>query len=41
MVKQQKIADCLSAYDEAIQIKKGKLEVCKEIKKELLHQIFV
>ncbi len=39
--EQQKIADCLSAYDEAIQIKKDKREVWKEIKKELLQQMFV
>ncbi|WP_276951665.1 restriction endonuclease subunit S [Enterocloster lavalensis] len=39
--EQQKIADCLSAYDEAIQIKKDKLEVWKEIKKGLLQQMFV
>ena len=38
---QQKIADCLSAYDEAIQIKKDKLEIWKEIKKGLLQQMFV
>lgn len=41
MDEQQKIADCLSAYDEAIQIKKDKLEVWKEIKKGLLQQMFV
>ena len=39
--EQQKIADCLSAYDEAIQIKKDKLETWKEIKKGLLQQMFV
>lgn len=39
--EQQKIADCLLAYDEAIQIKKDKLEVWKEIKKGLLQQMFV
>lgn len=39
--EQQKIADCLSAYDEAIQIKKDKLEIWKEIKKGLLQQMFV
>ena len=39
--EQQKIADCLSTYDEAIQIKKDKLEVWKEIKKGLLQQMFV
>lgn len=39
--EQQKIADCLSAYDEIIQIKKDKLEVWKEIKKGLLQQMFV
>lgn len=39
--EQQKIADCLSAYDEAIQIKKDKLEVWKKIKKGLLQQMFV
>lgn len=39
--EQQKIADCLIAYDEAIQIKKDKLEVWKEIKKGLLQQMFV
>ena len=39
--EQKKIADCLSAYDEAIQIKKHKLEVWKEIKKGLLQQMFV
>lgn len=39
--EQQKISDCLSAYDEAIQIKKDKLEVWKEIKKGLLQQMFV
>jgi len=39
--EQQKIADCLSAYDEAIQVKKDKLEVWKEIKKGLLQQMFV
>ena len=41
MDEQQKIADCLSAYDEAIQIKKDKLEIWKEIKKGLLQQMFV
>lgn len=39
--EQQKIADCLSAYDEIIQIKKDKLEAWKEIKKGLLQQMFV
>ena len=39
--EQQKIADCLSAYDEAIQIKKDKLVTWKEIKKGLLQQMFV
>ncbi len=39
--EQQKIADCLSAYDDAIQIKKDKLGVWKEIKKGLLQQMFV
>lgn len=39
--EQQKIADCLSAYDEVIQIKKDKLEVWKKIKKGLLQQMFV
>lgn len=39
--EQEKIVDCLSAYDEAIQIKKDKLEVWKEIKKGLLQQMFV
>lgn len=39
--EQEKIADCLSAYDEAIQIKEDKLEVWKEIKKGLLQQMFV
>ncbi len=39
--EQQKIADCLLAYDEAIQIKKEKLEVWKEIKKGLLQQMLV
>ena len=39
--EQQKISDCLSAYDEVIQIKKDKLEVWKEIKKGLLQQMFV
>lgn len=39
--EQQKIADCLSAYDEVIQIKKDKLEIWKEIKKGLLQQMFV
>lgn len=39
--EQHKIADCLSAYDEVIQIKKDKLEVWKEIKKGLLQQMFV
>lgn len=39
--EQQKIADCLSAYDETIQIKKDKLEIWKEIKKGLLQQMFV
>lgn len=39
--EQQKIADCLSTYDEAIQIKKDKLEVWKKIKKGLLQQMFV
>ncbi len=39
--EQNKMADCLSAYDEAIQIKKDKLEVWKEIKKGLLQQMFV
>lgn len=39
--EQQKIADCLSVYDEIIQIKKDKLEAWKEIKKGLLQQMFV
>lgn len=39
--EQQKIADCLSAYDESIQIKKDKQEIWKEIKKGLLQQMFV
>lgn len=39
--EQEKIVGCLSAYDEAIQIKKDKLEVWKEIKKGLLQQMFV
>lgn len=39
--EQQKIADCLSTYDEAIQIKRDKLKVWKEIKKGLLQQMFV
>ena len=37
----QKIVNCLSVYNEAIQIKKDKLEVWKEIKKGLLQQMFV
>lgn len=41
IAEQQKIVDCLSAYDEAIQIKKDKLEIWKEIKKGLLQQMFV
>lgn len=39
--EQQKIVDCLSSYDEAIQIKKDKLGGWKEIKKGLLQQMFV
>lgn len=39
--EQKKIVGCLSTYDEAIQIKKDKLEVWKEIKKGLLQQMFV
>lgn len=39
--EQKKIVDCLSAYDETIQIKKDKLEIWKEIKKGLLQQMFV
>ena len=39
--EQKKIADCLTAYDEVTQIKKGKLETWKEIKKGLLQQMFV
>lgn len=39
--EQKKIADCVLAYDEAIQIKKDKLEIWKEIKKGLLQQMFV
>lgn len=39
--EQQKIADCLSAYDEAIQIKKEKLGAWKEIRKGVLQQMFV
>lgn len=39
--EQQKIVNFLSAYDEAIQIKKEKLEIWKEIKKGLLQQMFV
>ncbi len=39
--EQQKVADCLSTYDEAIQIKRDKLKVWKEIKKGLLQQMFV
>lgn len=39
--EQRRISDCLLAYDEAIQIKKDKLEVWKEIKKGLLQQMFV
>ncbi len=38
--EQKKIVDCLSAYDEAIQIKKEKLEIWKEIKRGLLQQMF-
>ncbi len=41
IAEQQKIVDCLSAYNEAIQVKKDKLEVWKEIKKGLLQQMFV
>ena len=41
MDEQQKIADCLSAYDEAVQIKKDKLGIWKEITKGLLQQMFV
>jgi type I restriction enzyme S subunit len=39
--EQEKIVGCLSTYDEAIQIKKDKLEVWKEIKKGFLQQMFV
>ena len=39
--EQKKIADCLLTYNEAIQIKKDKLEVWKEIKRGLLQQMFV
>lgn len=41
IAEQQKIVDCLSAYNEVIQVKKDKLEVWKEIKKGLLQQMFV
>ncbi len=39
--EQQKIANCLTVYDEVIQIKKEKLELWKNIKKGLLQQMFV
>lgn len=39
--EQKKIADCLSAYDEIIQLKKEKLDIWKKIKKGLLQQMFM
>lgn len=39
--EQEKIVNCLSAYDDVIQMKKDKLGVWKEIKKGLLQQMFV
>ena len=39
--EQQKIADFLSAYDEAITCTKQELEKWKELKKGLLQQMFV
>ena len=39
--EQQKIANCLSAFDEAIKIKKEQIKTAKELKKGLLQQMFV
>ena len=39
--EQQKIADFLSAYDEAIRYAKQELDKWKEVKKGLLQQMFV
>lgn len=39
--EQQKIADCLSFIDKAVEIKKQKLETWKNIKRGLLQQMFV
>ena len=39
--EQQKIADFLSAYDEAIRYAKQELDKWKELKKGLLQQMFV
>jgi type I restriction enzyme S subunit len=39
--EQQKIADFLSAYDEAISYAKQELDKWKELKKGLLQQMFV
>ena len=39
--EQQKIADCLSAFDEVIEKQKATLAVWEELKKGLLQQMFV
>ena len=39
--EQQKIADCLSAFDNAIRIKKEQIKTAKELKKGFLQQMFV
>ena len=38
--EQEKIADCLSAFDEAIKIKKEQIKTAKDLKKGLLQQMF-
>ena len=39
--EQQKIAGCLSAFDNAIRIKKEQIKTAKELKKGFLQQMFV
>ena len=41
LAEQQKIADCLSSFDEVIEKQKATLAVWEELKKGLLQQMFV
>ena len=41
MTEQQKIADCLVSFDDVIEKQKATLAAWEELKKGLLHQMFV